>query len=507
MGLAVNTNIASLRAQHALSQSYKGFKSALTRLSTGLRINSPSDDVVGMGKASAYETKIRGMKQAQINIGASTGLLNVSEGYLSQLTDISQKMRELAVQSAESTLSSTVRTSLVNQFSSLRDEFDRLTDNAQFNGTNLLGTGAFGNGLSSVVQIGPDANDTLTVTVEDTRIESIGRVAIYNAETRTAVSTNAVASSNFTGPDAAMTVNGIAVPLTAYSSDGVSTVESSESAIAYVNAINSVSQTSGVRATVVANVYTIDYNSGVGLESNQHLVINGVTVKASNLSVSLADDQDASTLVGLINDNSGESGVMASLNTGSDEIVLTATDGRNIHMQVSQAGAASTSFNVFGVTGAATNTQMVQRGSFRVEGDAAYDIVNADGEFTSAATESVAMDEYGDDANGTTTLSEADVSTSSSAGYAITILGNVLNQLQLRRANVGSQVDRLDRASRELDTRLENLQEAKSVIKDSNIAEETANLTKYQIMQQAGMTVLSQANASPRLALSLLNRN
>ncbi|MBF0104348.1 MAG: hypothetical protein HQM16_03365 [Deltaproteobacteria bacterium] len=506
MGIGINTNIVGLRAQFALSHTNKNFNTALMRLSTGLRINTPADDVVGLATSTNLMTQIRGLQQARLNINSAMGLLNVAEGYLSQLTEVAQELRAVAVQAAEDSLSSSVRGTLESRFDSLRNEYDRLTDNADFNGVTILGSGAYGTGLSSVIQVGPDANETLTVSIADTRIEAIGRVAVYTAQTRTATSASATAEAAFAGPNAGITINDVAVPIADFTTDGVSNVGSSESAIAYTRAINSVSQTSGVRATVVANVFTINYDAGAGLESNQHLVLNGVTVKATDMAVAAGDDDGVSTLVSLINDYSSDTGVTASIDTTSNKILLTATDGRNIHLQLSAAGAVSGSYNVFGVTGAVGNTQVAQRGTFRLEADEAFDIVGAQNEFTSAATESVAMDEYGDNAAGTTTLSEANVATASTAGYAITIMENVINQLQTRRADVGSLLNRFEVAEQEMGVRIENLEDSNSMIRDSDLAEETANLTKFQVMQRAGMAVLSQANTAPAMALELLRK-
>ncbi len=250
---------------------------------------------------------------------------------------------------------------------------------------------------------------------------------------------------------------------------------------------------------MLSNVFTIDYSAGNTLESNQHLLINGVTVKLTPLSVGLSDDVGAQSLTDMINEATGMTGVTAVLDDDNDEIQLIARDGRNIHLQFSQAGTVSTSYNVFGITGADANTQVAQRGTFRVQSDDVFDIDNADVEFTTAVNENVVVD-----AN--TSLSNAEISTSDEAEVTLWIVDNVINQLQLRRASIGSIMTRLEMAQDEMTRRIENTTASESYIRDSDMAVETAELTKYQILQQAGITVLAQANSQPQALLQLLQQ-
>ncbi|MCP5464798.1 MAG: hypothetical protein H7A33_07230 [Deltaproteobacteria bacterium] len=495
MGLRINTNIASLSAQNALSKSTRKLNRSLTRLSTGLRINTGQDDVVGLAKSEALRSQIRGIDQARANIASASGVLGVAEGYLSELTNIAQQLRETAVQASDGTISSADRTSLSDKFSNLLAEYNRLANGANFNGVSLL-DGTF---VSKSIQIGPDQGDTISISVTDARSSTIGEVAVFTSSTWTAVSTNtaATASTAFTDPSGTITVNGVTVPTSAYLDDGVSSIESDESALAYVNAINSVSGQSGVTAQVLANVVTVDYTAGTGLSSGQSLIINGVTVKNTTLDVTIGDDDDMSALVSLINSKTTQTGVTATIDTANDVMVLSASDGRNIHIQTTANAVNSSGYNVFGMTGASGNTQATFRGTFVLQGNEAFNVENADSTFAANATEAVTVDTN-------SSLDNASLSTAANSQSAITTLDNVIAQLQSRRATVGSTLNRFETAESELNARVENLSSAESAIRDADIAAETAKLTQFQILQQAGVTVLAQANAAPQIALTLL---
>lgn len=507
MGLRINTNVASLRAQNKLQATTKRLNQSLTRLSTGLRINDGKDDVVGLVSSELLRARIRGIDVAQQNVASATAFMGVAEGYLSRLTDIAQTMREMAVQAADSTVSSSSRQVLEDSFNTMLTEYNRLANGANFAGVNLL-DGTFAN---KQLQVGANEGEVLSISISDARSSNIGQVAVFTAVSLAFTSTQAGATADFENPGGNISftigTNSHTVNTGDYEDDGVSFLEGDESAIAYVNAINAISGTTGVTATVNANVFTIDYSvagGGAGLEANQDVIINGVTVKSSSLAVTQADDTDASSLVSLINDASVQTGVEASLDTGNDRIILSASDGRNITIQVGARGSVGSSFNVFnmvGTNGGATdNTQATYRGTFKLSSDEGFTIndASANNIVAGAATQTVSIDT-------TTSLVNADLSSDTNASSAITILDNVLSQLQSRRSEVGSTQSQLDLSLAELRNRQENLIASESLIRDADIAVETARMTQDQILQQAGVTVLSQANSSPQIALSLLS--
>lgn len=492
MGLRINTNLASLRAQHALATSTKKLNTAMTRLSTGLRINSGSDDVVGLAKSENLRTRIRGIDQARLNISSASSVLGVAEGYLSELTEVAQSLREIAVQAADDTISPNDRSSLTDKFNTMMSEYNRLTKNAVFNGVSLL-DGTF---AGKVVQAGTDEGDTISVTINDARSGVIGEVAIFTSQARTAVVTS-VATPDLTAPNG-FSINGQAIAALDLTDDGISNYESDESAVSYVNAINAKAGITGVTARALNNVQTFTYTGLASLQASHHLVINGVTVK-SDANLYASTDNDIGAIVNLINAKTGQTGITASQNTATDALILTTSDGRNIDVQVANAaGADDGRFGgLMGAGAAATARTKVYRSTFTLTSDEAFTISGATAEFAANATESVAISD-------TTSLDNADMSTAATAGIALTILDNVIEQLQTRRGSIGSAINRFSVSESELAARLENLSAAESRIREADIAAETANMTQANILQQAGAAILSQANASPQIALVLL---
>jgi flagellin len=309
---------------------------------------------------------------------------------------------------------------------------------------------------------------------------------------------------------ASMTVNSQTITVTA--SDGVSNQGNTESALAYVTAINSVSGSSGVTASVLTNVVTGgDVTAGQAIGATQTVSINGVAMTAKAYT---ADATGADSLAADINSISTQTGVTAT--RSGNYLKLSATDGRNINVTISgvsgvsaawtaDAASSTVSLGFVGLAaGGAVHSSLVStnvgitagyRGTFRLTSDTSFTLANTTaviGSTTAVATSTTA------------TLSTVSVASADNAQTAIYILDNTLRQLQTRRSSIGSKSTRLDAARSELQSRKENISSAESNIRDTDIAQETANLTQMQILQQAGVSVLSKANQLPQLALKLL---
>lgn len=164
MAQVINTNIASLNAQRNLNSSQASLATSIQRLSSGLRVNSAKDDAAGLAIASRMDGQTRGMNIAVRNANDGISLAQTAEGSLGKITDMLQRMRELAVQSANDTNGISDRASLDQEFSQLKAEIDRTFDATKFNGTQILGTAATLN-----FQIGANnvAEDQLAIPTTD----------------------------------------------------------------------------------------------------------------------------------------------------------------------------------------------------------------------------------------------------------------------------------------------------------------------------------------------------
>jgi len=468
----INTNLASLNAQRNLNTSQTSLATSLQRLSSGLRINSAKDDAAGLAISERFTSQIRGSDQAARNANDAISLSQTAEGSLSQVSNNLQRIRELAVQSANATNSSSDRAALQSEAAQLIAEIDRVASTAAFNGVKLL-DGTF---TAQQFQVGADANQTISITsIASARTTALG--ASYSATTTSgAVGTTAISSGN-------VTINGVAVVDSV--TDGVSTASATASAKAKAAAINA---TSGTGVTATANATTVTGTSMVTASLTGTITINGVTTGSITVGAgTLAADRIAVTSA--INAISAATGVIAT-NTGADAtgVTLAAADGRNIVNSFTTLTAAAT-----GVGAAATTTGTITLSSTGTSG------------ITIGGTASV----IGSPSNATSTqtgtaVSALDISSVSGANTAIASIDAALTTVNSSRASLGAYQNRFASVVSTLQQTSENLTASRSRIQDADFASETANLTRSQVLQQAGTAILAQANALPNQVLALL---
>lgn len=380
MAQTINTNVMSLNAQRNLNMSQGSLAVSLQRLSSGLRINSAKDDAAGMAITERFTSQIRGLDQAARNANDGISLAQTAEGALVEVTSNLQRIRELAVQASNATNSQSDRDALQLEVGQALAEIDRVADQTQFNGVNLL-DGSFS---GAVFQVGANAGETISVaSIVDVNIAALGSVT----QSQTSVA-----------------VSGISAPGTAIAAGGIE--------------------------------------------------INGVDIGAIGAAGSAVER--AGQLVNAINTVSTASGVGATYNASTNEIILTGSGNIAVTGTLNDA-------TIGGLTNA------------------------------TAATASTTT--------GITTLS---VSSYTGAQLAIQQMDSALTQVNTARGNLGALQNRFTSVVASLTATSENLSASRGRIQDADFAKETANLTRAQILQQAGTAMLAQANAVPQNVLSLL---
>jgi flagellin len=203
--MRINHNISSMIGQGALDTQNKALSKSLEKLSTGLRINRASDDAAGLSVSESLRSKIRGMGRAKMNAEDGIALIQIAEGATGEINNILQRMRELAIQSATDTMTTTERSYTDKEFGALKSEITRIGSSANYNGMTLLdgSDGSFGvaGGTSSVLHIGAGSNasvDQISVTINPMTLGSLGMTA------STAVSTSSAALSALSTIDIAI---------------------------------------------------------------------------------------------------------------------------------------------------------------------------------------------------------------------------------------------------------------------------------------------------------------
>lgn len=374
MALVVNTNVLSINAQKNLSKSQSVLSTAMQRLSSGLRINTAKDDAAGIAIASRMTAQIRGLSQAVRNANNAISLAQTIEGGLDEIHNMLQRMRELAVQAADDTNTSTDRSSLNAEFQQLKTEIDRIANSTKFNNQNVL-NGGFGSSVGSLGTALSAANG-----IED--ISSNGAAA-GNYTLEVADGTNSGKKFTLTVGTQSQVIDDVAVPT------GLDSKEINFTAL-------------GIKVTINANIQNFSTN-------------NTFTVTA-----------------------------------GSGTFQIGAENNLNERITISSIDARVSALSA--------------------------------------------------------TLSTADITNITNAQNAIDSVSTAIETVLSKKGELGAINNRLEYTVANLNNIIENVSSARSRVMDADFAVETANMTKAMVLQQAGISVLAQANQSPQQVLALLGR-
>ncbi len=353
----INTNLASLNAQRNLDKSQSANQTALQRLSSGLRINSARDDAAGLAISTRFTSQVRGLNVAIRNAGDGVSLAQTAEGALGAMTENLQRIRELALQSANGTNSSVDREALNVEVKQLLAEIDRVSKQTNFNGTKLL-DGTF-SGVS--FQIGANEGEAVNVSINGATIDKLGTAM------NDGLSSEPQPASLAAGD---LVINGIAVPASTGADDTFSSANNGQSAIAKAAAINKVSEQTGIRAIANANSVGGASYANPATDTSANISVNGVEIDLS-VSANLSVQVNLENVVSTINEKSGQTGVRAVFDGNpANGISLIAEDGRNIVL----GGTAATDTNVFGLAASGAPGPASYSGSFTLVSTEGSDI-------------------------------------------------------------------------------------------------------------------------------------
>ncbi|WP_129775134.1 flagellin N-terminal helical domain-containing protein [Peristeroidobacter soli] len=472
MALVINTNVMSLNAQRNLSTSANSLATSLQRLSSGLRINSAKDDAAGLAISERLTSQINGLTVAARNANDGISLAQTAEGDLSQIGNNLQRMRELAVQSANASNSASDRAALNAEVQQLAEEIDRVAQASSFNGVKLL-DGSF---QAQTFQVGANATATDQITVSSITNARSAALGAFNGVTRQNQTFTAAGTFSVDTGGGAVNIGGGA------------TFSDTRSLVNAINSQGITGLTAHADATVASGTLTGAAAASAGTTT---FSLNGINISvatsasaASNISNSLA----------AINAQSAATGVTAT-DTGTG-LRLTAADGRNISITNFTAAGGSTLGDVGlgGLTTAVTAT-------FDIDYVAPSSVTAIT--FGGTATTGLGNAAIGVGPSGTA-ISAIDVTTADNARNALASIDAALGQISGARASLGATQNRFQSVVASLQTTAENLTASRSRIQDADFASETAAMTKSQILQQAGTAMVAQANSAPQNVLSLL---
>ncbi|MBA1278318.1 MULTISPECIES: flagellin [Pseudomonadaceae] len=486
MALTVNTNIASLNTQRNLQSSSNALSTSMQRLSTGSRINSAKDDAAGLQISNRLTSQINGLGVAVKNANDGISLAQTAEGAMQQSTNLLQRMRDLSLQSANGSNSTTERQALNQEVGQLKEELDRIANTTTFGGRKLL-DGDFSN---VKFQVGSQANETIGFSIASTAAAKLGNNE-YGTKGSVA-GTVVTAATN--GTDAVLAAANFKISDSKGATGAIAyTAESTSKDIA--GAINTATAAAGVGVTAeVKNDVKIGGFDSTFNGGTVSLTLNGESVTVDNF--------NANDLTAMKNQiNSSNAGVTAEFAANSDgtldktSIVLKGSD--DISFSIAEADATHT-YDV-GINGAASsavnsNANRIAVGEVKLSGVESFSFSGASTEILSAATGSSTVN----------SVSKVDISTVDGAQSAIDVIDAALKSIDTQRADLGAVQNRFDNTIANLTNISENVSAARGRIQDTDFAAETANLSKNQILQQAGTAILAQAKQLPQAVLSLL---
>ncbi|MBI3375631.1 MAG: flagellin [Betaproteobacteria bacterium] len=514
MPQTINTNVASLNAQRNLNTSQTALATSLQRLSSGMRINSAKDDPAGLAIAEHFTTQIRGLNQAARNANDGISLAQTAEGALGEITANLQRIRELAVQSANASNSSSDRAALDLEVQQRLAEIDRVAAQSSFNGQKVL-DGTFG---SAAFQVGAGVGETISVALSTSmRYSAIGKTADY-VNGSTAYSTSLAVGQQGTGVTNASpltagdltialgSASAVSVPASAAYA-GSATGQESGSAYAKVAAINAAG-IGGLTATADTTV-AFDFTAVTDTASDYTMTINGQAIYTAYGSA-ISGDQ----MVVAINGNASNTGVTASYDSVNARMTLNAADGRSV--TVSQTtGTANAGLGQGLTTTTASYNNSVNDALVATTVTSAAAVSNTyvgTIRLTSADTITLGGSNesyigYADNSQmalGVSALNSASVTTVANANLAIGRVDSAMTSVSTLRSTFGAMQNRFESTIANLQVTTENLTASRSRIQDADFAQETANLTRGQILQQAGIAMLAQANSLPNSVMALL---
>ncbi|MDE2287460.1 MAG: hypothetical protein KGK15_04300 [Burkholderiales bacterium] len=561
MSSVINTNIFSLIAQNNLNNSQSSLQTSITRLSSGLRINSAADDPAGLAIADRMTAQINGTTQAQSNASDAISLVQTAGGALQQITNNLQNIRTLAVEATNATNSSSDRAALNQQVQQDIAEVNRLATQTTFNGLHVL-DGSLG---VTSFQVGANAGQSISVDlsagVQSSQIGGIAQSGPVNLSAYIKPAGLTLSSGQLTIGGKSITgtfadANGLAAAINTAGITGLTATVNGSGQIALANSSASAIAVTGTQAGTLIGASSIAAGtSGVGTGSvaltsgstSAAITINGTTVLAAGTAYTSAADLATKIQTGLNAALGASTGLTVTAN-GTNNIVFTNSSstaysvvGSDINAgTLSVAAATPTTVTSTGVAAAmaaksltlATGDLSIQVGSnspLSITGtfssvQSLADAINSASVDGLNATVSTDGNSLSMTAQGTLTVSgaqattlglagtsavsgslvSADVLTTSSAQTTIARIDAAISSVDALQSTMGAMQNRFQSAISSLSTSAQNLTSARSGVEDTNYAAETANLTRSNILQQAGISMLAQANAMPQQVLKLL---
>ena len=485
MSFTINTNIAAMNAHANAVLNNKAIDSSLTKLSSGLRINSAADDASGLAIADSLRSQGSALGQAISNANDGISIAQIADKAMSEQTSILDTIKTKATQAAQDGQTTTSRKALQSDISKLMQELDNIANTTSYNGKNLL-SGQFTN---QSFQVGAYANQTVGMSIGATSSDKIGQTRFETTDMLTGTGTSTITFSTASGTS--ITLESVKISTSAGTGIG-----------ALASVINKNSNLTGITAS-----WSLTETGSKAITSGtiSNLKINNVTIAAS---LDVQADDSSGTLVNAINQFSDQTGVTASTDS-KGQLQLTSTDGRAIdvsglgtnasistavyagRLTIQRAGAGDIGMSSSGMS-VDTSKNQASIGLRDMMGTISNTKAKAMGAFANTNVIGASDD------------LAAGVDTFAGAQAMMSIAQSATTDLDKIRANIGSTQNQLSATVDNITVTQVNVASAESQIRDVDFASESANFSKHSILAQSGTYAMSQANSVQQNVLKLL---
>ncbi|MDM3223104.1 flagellin [Citrobacter sp. Cf088] len=504
MAQVINTNSLSLLTQNNLNKSQSTLSSAIERLSSGLRINSAKDDAAGQAIANRFTANIKGLTQASRNANDGISIAQTTEGALNEINNNLQRVRELTVQATNGSNSDSDLTSIQNEITQRLGEIDRVSGQTQFNGVKVL---AQDNTLK--IQVGANDGETISIDLKKIDTQSLGVADFRVNGAQKATASDLISKFGATGTDNySATVGGAAGTVNV---DVKSQTVTSGGNALYVSAADGSLVTGPTVPNTASTVYT---TAATANGSATSLATLGASAKVGDKFnfdgmefTKTADGTDPEFGNGDYTAKVDGKTVTFTVDSSTAAVGTGAKVKTDVALYASQNGTlttASTTANKAATVADLQNANATKTGSTLKASGATYD-VDVDGNVTTGTGANKKTMYVTTDKNGSAKLVNEDVAkATTSTADPLAVLDKALAQVDALRSDLGAVQNRFDSTITNLGNTVNNLTSARSRIEDADYATEVSNMSKAQILQQAGTSVLAQANQVPQNVLSLL---
>ena len=569
MSLVVGTNTSAQFAQDALRSNQRKTATAMERLSTGIRINSARDDAAGLAISQSMTSQIRGLNQAVRNINDGVNLLQTAEGGLSSITDMLQRMRELAVQSANGTYSGSQRAYLQKEATALQEQISKVVDTTTWNDKKLL-DGSF---TEQKIQVGADSGETMNLSISN--ITSLTQSGSANAPTlqgslitgnqvrKVDVSGNFAFLSSYgngntldivdiSNPNSPTKVGTYTAPSSTY---GISVSGNRAYLTTSANGLQVLDISNPSSPTLLGSFDNATLGYDIKVKGNYAYVADyGGNLKVFNVSNPASISQIGSLAIGQYSNGmelNGDFAFVGNLYEGIKIIDVSNPASPTLSSTIAMPGSYSTSvavagnyayvpsttgLKIFDISNLSAPTLVGSSSSIQLQGRVALSGSTLYGMAYTGGNMNLLSFNVSDPTNPSLVSSQRitgnsgpdirtsgnylyvgaqsdglkifqsgiDLSTASSSSNSIGAIDNALSTVNSTRSTIGSYINRLNYAADNATNISTNIAASRSVIQDTDYAEESANLAKSQITQQAATAMLAQANQQPQAVLALL---